>query len=192
MNILERVINFIISEKKEGDESRLIALYPSHDSALSIMEYRETLKEDHDFSSMKNLGLEEFHATIRWWKTKDGGTNTKKICKDLENIGFDKSIKANISKVAPLGDSLSLMLECQGMQDIFSSIDKVVRDNGGPASDYPSYLPHVALVYDESFSNGFSPKIEKLPKFKIDFDRIAFVDNDDKIFTSIEKDVLIS
>ncbi len=189
MNLLERVINFLLFEKREGDESRLVALYPDDDSVLSILEYRENLKEKYDFSNMRELEPEELHATIRWWKLKDGG-NTKKIAKSIKKTPL-KEIEASIKEVSPLGDSLSFMLESEDMQKIFSEVDGLVRSHGAPPSDYPSYLPHVAMFYDDSFSNGFDPKIEDVPDFKIRFNRIDFVDNDDNILASQKADILL-
>lgn len=189
MNLLERVINFLLSEKREGDESRLVALYPDDDSVLSILEYRENLKDKYDFSNMRELEPEELHATIRWWKVKNGG-NTKKIAKNITNIPL-KEIEASIKEVSPLGDSLSFMLESEDMQEIFSKVDGLVRSHGAPPSDYPSYLPHVAMFYDESFSNGFDPEIKEVPDFKIRFNRIDFVNNEDKILASQQADKLL-
>lgn len=182
MNLLERVINFILKEKREGEESRLVALYPSQDSLLSILEYREELKTLHDFSGMRELEPDEIHATVRWWKIKNGG-NTKRISKELERLPFDKT-EASIEAVKPLGDSLSLMLDSEAMQNVFSMVDDIVRSLGAPPSDYPSYLPHVALFYDDSFSSGFDPSIVGAPDFLIEFDRLELRNNNDEVFVS--------
>ena len=182
MNLLERVINFLIREKREGEESRLVALYPNNDSLLSILEYREELKTLHDFSRMRELEPNEIHATVRWWKIKNGG-NTKQISNMLTKMPFDET-SAEIEIVKPLGESLSLILDSEGMQNIFSMVDDIVKSLGAPPSDYPSYLPHVALFYDDSFSDGFDPKIVGAPDFTIKFDKLKFMNNSDEVFAS--------
>lgn len=186
MKLLERVIKFLLNEKREGKESRLIALYPTQDTLLSILEYREEIKALHDFSEMRELEIDELHATIRWWKVEDGG-DTKKIAKQMGKMPFSR-VDASISAVKPLGDSLSLMLDSEGMQNIFSMVDDIVRSLGGPPSDYPSYLPHVALFYDSSFSEGFDPGIVGAPNFPIEFDRIELRNNSDEVFISKKAD----
>lgn len=184
MNILQKFIRFLIKEKREGkDPSRLVALYPDENSLLDIIEYREKLKELYDFSGMRELEPNELHATVRWWRLSEGGENTKNISKNLEKMQFGAA-NADILEVKPLGDSLSLMLESESMQNIFSMVDQTLRSLGAPPSDYPAYLPHVALFYHDSFRDGFDPKIEIKPSFKITFDRINFVDGDDNVFLS--------
>jgi len=186
MNLWERVISFLLREKRYGDESRMIALYPNDNSLLDLLEYQQTLKETHDFSNMRELGVEEFHATVRWWKYAKGGDD-KKIIKKLENFQ-SKEIESEIVSVSPLGDSLSFMLESDEMQDIFSMVDDVVRSCGAPPSDFPSYKPHVALFYDDSFREGFDPSIVEVPKFPIVFDRLSFVNNNDDILFTAKMD----
>lgn len=184
MYLWERVITFLLREKRYGDESRMIALYPSHESLLNILEYRENLKDMHDFSGMRELGPEEIHATIRWWKHAEGG-NDKRIIKNLEKLKLHEAV-GQILSIDTLGDSLSFMLESESMQNIFSMVDDIVRSCGAPRSDYPSYKPHVALFYDESFRDGVGPDNAPSVDFPIVFDRLDFVNNNDDILLSVK------
>ena len=149
MNILEKIINIILNEKKEGKESRMVALFPNKNSLNMILNFREDLKNKYNFSDVKELEPEEIHATIRWWKVEDGG-DSEKIAKALNNVSLYGSI-AKILSVGYLGESLSLMLKSQTMDNIFSIVDGIVQKYGAPPSDYPVYKPHVALFYGERF-----------------------------------------
>lgn len=183
MNLLQKIIRFLIQEKRvASDQSYMVTLYPSDNTALNILEYREDLKDKYNFDGMRELNPEELHATIRWWKPANGGKNIKGMIKKLETIPFEMA-QAEIKNLQPLGDSLSIMLESPEMQTIFSIVDQVVRSFGAPPSDYPNYLPHIALFYDDSFQEGFDLDGDlELPSFPFIFDRICLVDKDDKIY----------
>lgn len=172
-SLLDVVTRFIRTEEYI---SCWVSLLPDKETEKNLFDYRNELRLLHDFDGMREPY--EFHATVRWWKP---AKNVEPIAEKLESIPFERT-EAKAIGVHPLGDSLSLILESQGMQNIFDMVDSVARGLGAPNSDFPSYKPHVALFYHDSFRNGNDPKIDYLPSFPIIFDKIKFRDKVGRIY----------
>lgn len=179
MNILQKVINFIIKEMKFKDPSMLIALYPDEETIENIIYYRNEIAKLHDLSSMRELEPEELHATIRWWKASQG--NYHRISEDLSFFKLYEPVDAKIEDVDILGDSLSLMLDSVSMQRLFCKIDNMVQGHGGPPSDFPYYKPHIALFYGD-WDDVVVDQVLEVPDFPIHFDRLKMTDNSGNIY----------
>lgn len=173
--LLKEYIQAIIAEKKEGDKSYMIALYPDSDSLDKILDFRNKLKEKHDFSNCKELSTNEMHATIRWWKAEQGG-NLDQIKEKLKDLGKENSIICQCKGTEILGDSLSLMFKSPTMENLYSFIDRDIKDCGAPASIHESFIPHLALFYGD-----IEDKIKEKPNFSVRFNKLRLVDNDDRI-----------
>jgi 2'-5' RNA ligase len=182
-NLLRKFINYLVNESKDSKkESMMIALYPTKETISNIVLYRNKIKKENNISNIFELPENELHLTIRWWESKIG--DHKKMLSDLSKVKIEKQFNADVLKPDILGDSFSLLLKSQEIDDLFETIDELVQSNNGPPSTYPKFISHLALFY------GDSDDLESLhlPKenldFKLTFDRIKMVDNDENIYLS--------
>lgn len=174
-------------EKKDGESSFMIALYPSQETLENILEYRDDISKIHDLSSMREIEPEEIHATIRWWYQSEGG-DYHKIAVELETLEMSP-VRARIVDVDILGDSLSIMLDSIEMQTLYNRVDNLIKGHGGPESQYPEYKPHISLYYGD-WDKVVSDQITEMPDFPIVFDRIAMVDNNDMTYAHVDLESL--
>lgn len=177
--MLKEYIKRIINEKKDVDKiTFLIALYPSKETISKIVTFRNRLKKIHKFSSMHEIPPEKLHATIRWWEAQD-----YKVAPDLSKIKLEP-IEAEASDVDILGDSLSIMLESAKMHTLFNRVDNLLQSKGAPPSDYPNYIPHLALFYGD-WEDVIVDQVTEVPDFPIIFDHIKMKDGNEDIYTHI-------
>ena len=172
MNIISFLKKYMLEIRGKKKKSYMIALYPSKESIEKLKE----LQKEFRYCGDTKLQDDEFHSTIRYWRIEDGGS-TIEILKGFQEIDF-RPITVSVDRVDVLGDSVSVMFNSEEMQDLFVEVDEIVQSCGAAASDFPNFLPHTALYYDNPIlENPF-----KVKKMTLTFDEIRLVDNLDNVY----------